>query len=131
MTTTTSNNPGVVDVSRQAHPPAPSAAATPSGGSLSTSNGENQFPAARTAQARPTSGHGLPLESHPASDGGVRPIATAVARSTSGTGLPSEVHPASCARPVPADVAETTRPPRDVRADAGRPGGLPADVNIR
>jgi hypothetical protein len=136
MPTITSTNPGTVDVSRQAYPPAPSRAATPSSNALSTSNGENQFPASRQTRvefaiSEPTSGRGLPLEVHPASTSCVRPTATATAVATAVHGLPSEIHPASCARPIPVAVADTTSPARDVRADSSRPGGLPVNVNIR
>ena len=134
MTTTTNTNPGTVDVSRQAYPPAPSRSATPSSNALNTSNGENQFPAsrlARVAAGSPTAGHGLPLEVHPASTSCVRPTAAATAVATAVHGLPTEIHPASCVRPIPAAVADTTSPARDVRADSSRPGGLPVNVNIR
>jgi hypothetical protein len=131
MPTITNTNPGTVDVSRQAYPPAPSQASTPSSTALRTNNGENQFPASRTAWGAPTTGRGLPLEAHPASASCERPAAAATAVATAVRGLPSEIHPASCARPIPTEIAATTAPARDVRADSARPGGLPVNVNIR
>jgi hypothetical protein len=127
---TTSTNPGTVDPSRQCFPPPPQQAQVPSSAPLRSSNGENQFPAVRQAAAAPASGTGLPAEVRPSNDCCARPLATSVA-SPSPRGLPAEVSPGCCTRPTVTDVATPTSTPRDVRADAGRPGGLPVNVCIR
>jgi len=100
-----STNPGTVNPANQGFPPPADVAAGPSSAPLTCSTGEIQAPASRAT----------------------------VSSSPTGTGLPAEIRPdsASHVRSSAPAVASTTPPATDIRADAGRPGGLPRNVYVR
>jgi hypothetical protein len=100
-----STNPGTVSPASQGFPPPADVASCPSSAPLTCSTGEIQAPASRAATPSSPTGTGLPAE--------IRPDSTSHVRSS------------------PPAVATTTSPATDVRADAGRPGGLPRNVYVR
>lgn len=98
-------NPGVVDVTKQAFSPPPDAPPPPSRAALSSSTGENQYPAARETLRAASTGRGLPADVNVCSQSSVMPS--------------------------PETVAETRPPARDVSAEDRRPGGLPVEVMVK
>jgi hypothetical protein len=100
-------NPGTQDPADQAFP-APDTlrrATAPASSAATCSTGEVDLPALRPHLSTPLPGRGLAAEIMADSSSQVRSVAP--------------------------HVAETRPPARDVRADAGRPGGLPTNVIIR
>jgi hypothetical protein len=103
----THTNPGTINPADQAYPAVlpPQLPPTPASAAVVNANGELQLPSMLTVWSAPSSVLGLAANVHAGSASQVRAQA-----------------------PVTAD----TRPPaRDVHPGAGRPGGLPANVNIR